>query len=79
LELVLGQTTRHAALGIAIGVVLAIGAARIIASSVHGMPTFDVAAIAGASVCVFVACMCAAFVPSRRVAKADPNGALRHD
>jgi predicted permease len=79
LELVLRQTTRHAAVGIAIGVVLAIGAARIIASNVQGMPTFDVVAFLGASVCVFVVCMCAAFVPSRRVAKTDPNSALRHD
>ena len=61
------------------GIVLAIGAARIIASTVQGMPTFDVVAFVGASVCVFIVCLCAAFVPSRRVANTDPTSALRHD
>jgi MacB-like periplasmic core domain/FtsX-like permease family len=79
LELVLRQTMRHAMIGIAVGVALAIGAARIIASTVQGMPTFDVVAFLGAAVCVFIACMCAAFIPSRRVAQTDPSSALRHD
>ena len=42
-------------------------------------PTFDVVAFLGGAVCVFIACMCAAFIPSRRVAQTDPSSALRHD
>ena len=79
LELVLGQTMKHALIGVAIGAALAMGAARLIASNVQGMPTFDAAAVVTAAICVFGACMCAAFLPSRRAANADPSSALRHD
>jgi ABC-type antimicrobial peptide transport system permease subunit len=43
------------------------------------MPAFDIVAFAGAAPCVFVACMVAALVPSRRAAKIDPTTALRYD
>jgi len=79
LELVLGQAVKHASIGVVIGAALAIGAVRVIASSVKGMPTFDAAAVVTAAICVFAACMCAAFLPSRRAANADPSSALRHD
>jgi hypothetical protein len=45
LELVLGQTMKHALIGVVIGAALGMGAARLIASNVQGMPTFDAAAI----------------------------------
>jgi predicted permease len=78
-ELVLRQTVRHAAVGIALGTVFAVGAARVIASNVQGMPTFDIVALVGGAVCVFLACMCAAVLPSRRVATTDPSAALREE
>jgi len=76
---VLGQALRQALIGLAIGSVLALGANRIIASNVRGMPVFDAAALAAASLCVFSACMFAALLPSRRAVRTDPSGALRHD
>lgn len=79
LELVLRQAVRHAVTGVAIGAALAVGAGRVIASGVHGMPVFDLFAFAGASTCVFVVCLYAAFVPSERATKTDPNAALRYD
>jgi len=79
LELVLRQAVRHAVIGVASGVVLAIGASRVIASTVQGMPGFDVVAFFGASSCVFIACMVAAFIPSRRAASANPSESLRND
>jgi ABC-type antimicrobial peptide transport system permease subunit len=79
LELVLSQAIKHASIGVVIGAVLAIGAARVIASNVKGMPAFDAAAVVTAAICVFAACMFAAFLPSRRAANADPGSALRHD
>jgi predicted permease len=79
LDLVLRQAVRHALIGVGIGGVLAIGVAQVLRSSVENMPMFDVVALVGGALCVFVACMGAAFVPSRRAARVDPSGALRHD
>jgi ABC-type antimicrobial peptide transport system permease subunit len=79
LGLVLGQSMRHALIGIAIGVVLALGVTRILAANVQSMPAFDAMAFAGAAACVFVACLAAALVPSRRATAIDPTATLRQD
>jgi ABC-type antimicrobial peptide transport system permease subunit len=79
LSLVLGQSLRHALIGSAIGAVLALGVARLLARNIQSMPVFDVVAFGAALVCVLGACLSAAFVPSRRAARVDPTAALRHD
>jgi ABC-type antimicrobial peptide transport system permease subunit len=79
LRLMLGQSVRQALTGGAIGALLALGVARVLASNIQGMPAFDIVAFAGASFCVVAACLGAALVPSRRAARIDPTAALRHD
>ena len=79
LRLMLGQSVRQAVTGGAIGALLALGVARVLASNIQGMPAFDVVAFVGASLCVIAACLGAALVPSRRASKIDPTAALRHD
>jgi len=79
LGLVLGQSMRHALVGGAIGVLMALGVARVLASNIQSMPAFDVVAFASALLFVLLACMIAAFVPSRRAARIDPTAALRRD
>jgi putative ABC transport system permease protein len=79
LHLVLGQSLRHALIGGAIGVVMALGVARVLASNIESMPSFDVVAFGSAFSFVLLSCMIAAFVPSRRAARIDPTAALRHD
>jgi len=76
---VLGQSLRHALIGGAIGVVMALGVARVLASNIESMPAFDIVAFGSAFAFVLSACMIAAFVPSRRAARIDPTAALRHD
>jgi predicted permease len=79
LRLVLGQSLRQAVMGGAIGALLALGVARVLASNIQNMPAFDYVAFAGALLCVLGACMIAAFVPARQAARIDPTAALRHD
>jgi putative ABC transport system permease protein len=79
LALVLRQAARHATVGVAIGLTLAIAVARLIASNVQGMPSFDPTALLIASVFVFATCICAAFIPSRRATTINPNESLRSE
>jgi len=79
LELIIGQTLRQAAVGAAIGSLMALGAARVLAANVQSMPTFDAVAFVSAFVIVVLSCLVAAFIPSHRAAAVDPTVALRHD
>jgi predicted permease len=79
LRLVVAQSLRHALIGGAVGSVLALGVARLLAANVQSMPTFDVIAFAGAFASVLTACMIAALVPSWHAVRIDPALSLRHD
>ena len=79
LRLVVAQSLRQALLGAAIGSVLALGVARLLAANIESMPTFDVIAFVGALACVLLACMIAALVPSWHAVRIDPASPLRHD
>jgi predicted permease len=77
--LVLTQSLRLAAVGLAIGALMAVGASRVLASRLVKMNTFDPAAYAWGMLLVLLACMAAAYVPARRATRIDPVGILRHD
>ena len=75
---VLSQSTRPAAVGIAIGVLLSLGVSRLFASALEGINTFDPLAISADRGGV-VAALGAAWFPSRRAAAVDPASTLRYD
>jgi predicted permease len=77
--LVLKQSLRLAAVGSAIGAVMAVGASRVLASRLVMMNTFDAGAYAWGVLLVLSACLAAAYVPARRATRIDPVGSLRHD
>jgi predicted permease len=77
--LLVGQSVRHALVGIAAGGTLAVGIGVLMAAYIEGLPSFDPLALAGASVCIFVACAAAASIPSQRAARLDPTAALRRE
>jgi putative ABC transport system permease protein len=77
--LIMRQSVRPAAIGAAIGSVLAVIATRILAANIQSMPAFDGAAFAGAFAAVLLACLFAAFIPSRRAARVEPTIALRQE
>lgn len=75
--LVLGQSMRLCAIGLAAGVVLALGVARLFQANFAKLDTYEPAAFAGGAMLVLLSCVVAAYIPSRRAGKADPMEALR--
>jgi predicted permease len=77
LLLVLQGAFRTAAVGLAIGVPLAIGAGRLMAAQLYGVKAWDPAALALAAVALAACALAATIIPARRAAAIDPMRALR--
>ena len=77
--LVMRQSMRLAAVGIGLGIALALGVSHWFASHLVFVNTFDVFAYGGGVLLVAAACVAAAYVPSRRAARIDPLTTLRYD
>ncbi|MGE0862748.1 MAG: ADOP family duplicated permease [Vicinamibacterales bacterium] len=77
LAMVLGDVGRMLALGVAAGAVVAVLAARMVASLLFGLPPDDPATLAMAVGVLTVAGLLAAVWPARRAAGIDPVSALR--
>lgn len=75
--LVLRDTAFMAAIGLGIGVVLAIGAARLESAALFGVAPLDAVSIAAALGILSVAVGVAAWLPARRAAAVEPMQALR--
>jgi predicted permease len=77
----LGSIVRHGAAlvagGVAIGVVVAVGASRLIASLLYGVGSFDAATYAVVVAILAVIGLLSTFIPARRIATIDPADALR--
>jgi predicted permease len=79
IRLVLKQSMRLTAIGIALGAVLAIGVSRLLASHMIFMRVFDGAALSAGLLLVVSAALAAGYIPSRRAAQIDPIQTLRYD
>ncbi len=77
LRLVVGEGMRPVAAGIAVGLVLALGASRLLASFLLGVSPLDALAFAGAAAVLTAVALAASYLPARRAAAADPVRALR--
>jgi predicted permease len=77
--LVLKQSLRLATIGIALGVPLAFGLYRLLASQMIFMRVFDLLAFSAGIFVVASAALAAGYIPSRRVARIDPIQTLRYD
>jgi predicted permease len=78
-RLVLKQSLRLAAMGGSVGLALAFGLSRMLASQMIFMQVFDVAAFGTGVSAVVVTAVIAGYVPSRRAARIDPLETLRYD
>jgi len=78
-RLVLGRTLVALALGVFIGILLALLAARGAASILFGLEATDLPSYAAAIALLVVLALAGAFLPARRAASVDPLEALRYE
>lgn len=79
LSLVIGQTFRLYAIGLAVGLVLAAGLARVVKSFLYGLSPLDLRAFGASAVLLLLAALAAGYLPARRAAQADPLRTLRNE
>jgi ABC-type antimicrobial peptide transport system permease subunit len=79
LRLVLGQGMMLAAVGLAVGVVGALGLTRYLASLLYGVSTTDASVFVGTVVLLGAVAFLATYIPARRATKVDPMIALRDE
>ena len=65
--------------GLIVGLLLGLGAARVIASELYGVSPVDPVSIAVSVVLLGAASLLASYIPARRAAKIDPMAALRYE
>jgi predicted permease len=78
-QLVLGGAFQRVVVGLVLGLPLAIGAGRLIASQLYGVSFWDPVALTVASASLALAAFIAAVIPARRAASISPMNALRAD
>jgi ABC-type antimicrobial peptide transport system permease subunit len=79
LRLVLGEGVRPVLAGVAIGVALSEGIARVLSAMLFGLSPLDVASFAGVSLLLFAVALVATWLPARRATRVDPMAALRYE
>lgn len=77
LRLVLGQGSRLATIGIALGLLGAFAASRVMSAMLYNTSVTDVVSYAAAAVALATAALLASFIPAHRATKVDPMIALR--
>jgi predicted permease len=79
LNQVVGEGLRVVGVGVAVGIVLALAAGRLVAAVLYGVEPSDARAMLLASATLLIVAIIAALVPAWRAARVDPNVALRAD
>jgi ABC-type antimicrobial peptide transport system permease subunit len=77
--LVMWQGLKLAVVGVAVGALLAAGAAKAVSGALYGVGFLDPVTWIGATVTLFCVAALANAVPARRAAVVDPSSALRSD
>jgi predicted permease len=77
IEMVLHGAFRRVAIGLLLGLPLAVGAGRLLSSQLYGVPFWDPFALGMAAVSLGICACCAAIVPATRAASISPMNALR--
>jgi ABC-type antimicrobial peptide transport system permease subunit len=65
--------------GLALGIPIALGAARLISSKLYGLKPNDVLTLSLATLLLVAVAILAGYIPARRATKVDPAVALRYE
>ena len=79
LRMVVGGGMRLAVVGVAIGIVCALGLARFVATMLFDVTPFDLASYATTALVLLAVAALACYVPARRATRVDPIVALRQE
>jgi ABC-type antimicrobial peptide transport system permease subunit len=76
-EMVLSGALRRIAIGLVLGLPLAVGAGRLLAAQLYGVQFWDPLALGAAALSLGACAFCAAMIPAARAAAIAPMAALR--
>jgi ABC-type lipoprotein release transport system permease subunit len=79
LRLILRQGLALTGIGLAVGLIAAVAATRLIASMLFAVKASDPATYIGVAALLGVVSLAASYIPARRAARVDPVSALRQD
>jgi macrolide transport system ATP-binding/permease protein len=79
LSMVMRNALAQVALGLAIGIPVALAGGRLLSSQLYGVQSHDPLIFALAAVILGVCALAAGFIPARRAARLDPIAALREE
>ena len=79
LRLIVGNALRLVGIGLAVGVLAALAATRVMSSLLYGVTANDPATFVAICVVIAGTALVASWVPARRAARVDPLVAIRHE
>jgi putative ABC transport system permease protein len=79
LRMVVGEGAKMATIGIAFGLVAALGLTRLMAKLLFGISAHDPLTFVGVGALLGFVALAACYIPARRAAKVDPMVALRYE
>jgi predicted permease len=79
LRMILREASWMALVGVIVGLAVAVGMGRLIASMLYGLKSYDPLTLGGASLLLVLIAIAASWVPAWRAAHVDPIKALRHE
>jgi len=77
--LILGQTLKLTLLGVGLGLVGALVAARFLTSLLFGVGMYDPVTFLGMAAVLIAVALAASYIPARRAMRVDPIVALRYE